>query len=357
MPRKSPKNVGLIGLGIIGARVAAGLRSEGFQVYVWNRTPKAAPNFLGSPAEVAEAADIIQIFVADSAALFSVIEAMGDALTPEHVVVCNATVGPEAVIEAARYVQSRGANFVDAPFTGSKLAAEKRELVYYLGGEEEVIKRVKPLLAASSKALVPIGEIGSAATIKIVTNMISAATAQTLAEALAIVQHAGLDPAVLGAALAQNACRSGVLDLKLPMMIAGEYEPHFSVKHMFKDVQLGVGLANWLDLEVPVTTVTAGLLFGALQKGWGDLDFSALYKAYASVIAEPVEAPALVVATPINESASAPPPARVVEEKLAKVVELPSAKSKAIPARRTREAGQPPLEGERIQPGEPGSRG
>ena len=340
MPRKSPKNVGLIGLGIIGSRVAAKLRSEGFQVYVWNRTAKAAPNFLGSPAEVAEAADIIQIFVADSGALFSVIEAMGDALTPDHVVVCSATVGPEAVIEAARYVQSRGAGFVDAPFTGSKLAAEKRELVYYLGGEEDVIKRVKPLLTASSKALVPIGEIGSAATIKIVTNMISAATTQTLAEALAIVQHAGLDPAVLGAAIAQNACRSGVVDLKLPMMIAGEYEPHFSVKHMLKDVQLGVSLANWLDLEVPVTTVTAGLLYGAVQKGWGDLDFSALYKAYAAALAEPAKAAALVV-----------------EEKLAKVVELPAAKATGKPARLTRAPGQRPLEGERIEPGEPGLRG
>ena len=352
MPRKSPKNDGLIGLGIIGSRVAVGLRSEGFQVYVWNRTPKAAPNFLGSPAEVAEAADIIQIFVADSGALFSVIEAMGDALTPDHVVVC-----PEAAIEAARYVQSRGAGFVDAPFTGSKLAAEKRELVYYLGGEEEVIKRVKPLLAASSKALVPIGEIGSAATIKIVTNMISAATTQTLAEALAIVQHAGLDPAMLGTAIAQNACRSGVVDLKLPMMIAGEYEPHFAVKHMLKDVQLGVSLANWLDLEVPVTTVTAGLLFGAVQKGWGDLDFSALHKAYASAVAEPAEEAALVVATPPNETPDAPPRARVVEEKLAKVVELPAAKAMGKPTRLTRATGQKPLEGERLEPGEPGARG
>ena len=106
MPRKSPKNVGLIGLGIIGSRVAVGLRSEGFQVYVWNRTPKAAPNFLGSPAEVAEAADIIQIFVADSGALFSVIEAMGDALTPDHVVVCSSTVGPEAAIERDRFTET-----------------------------------------------------------------------------------------------------------------------------------------------------------------------------------------------------------------------------------------------------------
>src|SRR5580704_17558435 len=120
MSRKARKNVGVIGFGIIGSRVAAGLRAAGYQVYVWNRSAKPAPNFLGSPAEVAEACEIIQIFVADAPALFDVIEAMGDALTPKHIVICSATVGPEAVLEAAKMVMDRGAKFLDAPFTGSK---------------------------------------------------------------------------------------------------------------------------------------------------------------------------------------------------------------------------------------------
>ena len=70
------------------------------------------------------------------------------------------------------------------------------------------------------------------------------------------------------------------MDLKLPKMIAGDYEPHFSLKHMFKDVQLGIHMANALDIEIPATTVTAGVMYGALNRGWGDLDFSALYKIY-----------------------------------------------------------------------------
>src|ERR1700748_2189608 len=104
MSRKVRKNVGVIGLGISGSGPAAGRRAGGYQVYVWNRSAKPAPNFLGSPAEVAESAEIIQIFVADAQALFDVIEAMGEAITPKHVIVCNATVGPEAVLEAAQLV-------------------------------------------------------------------------------------------------------------------------------------------------------------------------------------------------------------------------------------------------------------
>jgi 3-hydroxyisobutyrate dehydrogenase-like beta-hydroxyacid dehydrogenase len=282
MPRKSRKNVGLIGLGIIGVQVATGLRAAGFQVFVWNRSAKPAPNFLGSPVEVAEACEIIQIFVADGPALFDVIEAMADALTPKHIIICSSTVGPEAVLEAAKMVMDRGARFLDAPFTGSKTAAEKRQLVYYIGGDNATFLRAKPMLEASSKSIVQIGGIGHASTVKIVTNMISAVTIQTLAEALAIVQNAGLDPEVLGLAIEHNACRSAAIEAKLPKMIAGDYDPHFSLKHMFKDVQLGIHLANGLNIEIPATTVTAGVLYGAMNQGWSDLDFSALFKIYSA---------------------------------------------------------------------------
>src|SRR4051812_13695467 len=121
MPRKSRKNVGIIGLGIIGSRVATALRNGGFHVYVWNRTPRTAPNFLGSAAEVAEICDVLQIFVSDAHALFEVLDAMGENLSENHLVIVSGTVGPEATLEAAKLVEERGGKFLDAPFTGSKM--------------------------------------------------------------------------------------------------------------------------------------------------------------------------------------------------------------------------------------------
>jgi 3-hydroxyisobutyrate dehydrogenase-like beta-hydroxyacid dehydrogenase len=320
MPRKSRKNVGLIGLGIIGSRVATGLRGAGFHVFVWNRSPKAAPNFLGSPAEVAELCDIIQLFVSDAQAMFDVLDQMSASLTSRHVIICNATVGPEATIEAARLVEEKGARFLDAPFTGSRSAAERRDLVYYIGGDDATFLRARPVLEATSKAIVRIGEIGHAATVKVVTNMIAAVSTQTLGEALAIVQKAGLDPEVLAAALEHNACRSGTMDMKLPKMVMGDYEPHFSLKHMFKDVQMGIHIANALDIEIPVTTVTAGVMYGALNKGWGDLDFSALYKTY-----EPATKPA-------NGPAELPKPTVSADDLDPKELHYPETKV-AAPAR------------------------
>ena len=280
MARKSRKNVGIIGIGIIGARVAQALRAAGFNVFVWNRTAKPAPNFLGSPVEVAEICDVIQIFVADSQALFHVIDSFGGALTENHVIVCSSTVGPEATVEAARLVKSKGARFLDAPFTGSKLAAEKAQLVYYIGGEDATFKKAESTLKASSKAIVRCGEIGHAAVLKVATNMITAVTTQTLAEALALVTKAGLSPETFAAAIENNACRSGATDMKLPKMVAADYDPHFSLKHMFKDVQLAIHMANALDIEVPATTVTAGVMYGALNHGWADLDFASIFKLY-----------------------------------------------------------------------------
>jgi 3-hydroxyisobutyrate dehydrogenase-like beta-hydroxyacid dehydrogenase len=290
MPRKSRKNVGLIGLGIIGSRVAAGLRASGYHVFVWNRNPRPVPNFLGSPIEVVEMCEVIQLFVADGQAVFQTIEAFADALTEKHVVINCATIGPEATLEAARMVQSRGAAFLDAPFTGSKGAAEKSQLVYYVGGESSVFERVKPVLEATSRAIVHCGKIGDAAVLKVATNMITAVTTQTLAEALAIVRKRGIAPEAFGAALQQNACKSGVIDLKLPKMLTGDFSPHFSVKHMFKDVQLAIQLANSMDLEIPATAAAAGVLFGGMNKGWGDMDFASVFKQFSdNDPAEPVK--------------------------------------------------------------------
>jgi len=280
MARKLKLNAGVIGLGIIGSRIAANLRTAGFQVYVWNRSPKPAPNFLASPAEVAGLCEVIQLVVADSTALFETINAMGSALTPKHTVICSATVGSEATLEAARMVEGYGGKFLDAPFTGSKEAAEKGQLIYYIGGSDDVFRRAEPVLKASGKAIVRIGEIGQAATVKIATNMIAAAVTQTLVEACAIVQRSGVDLNVLTKALEQHGVRSGLLDAKLPKIIARDYDTHFSVKHMFKDVQLAIQAANNFDIDIPATTATAGVLYASINNGWADLDYTAIAKFY-----------------------------------------------------------------------------
>ena len=306
MARKSKLNAGVIGLGIIGSRIADNLRKAGFQVFVWNRTPKPAPNFLASPAEVAGICDVVQIVVADSVALSSILEAMKGVLTSRHTIICSATVGARATLEAAQMVEAAGAQFLDAPFTGSKGAAEKGELVYYIGGTGDAFRRAEPVLKATSKAIVKIGATGEAATIKIATNMLAAVTVQTLVEACALIARSGIDPAVLLRALEHHGVRSGLSDMKLPKIVAGDFDTNFSVKHMFKDVQLAIQEANRHDIDIPATTATAGSLYNAIHQGWADLDFAALAKFYDLAKPAPPAEPTPLV--PVSLAPTEPPP-------------------------------------------------
>ena len=273
-------NAGVIGLGIIGSRVAAHLRTAGFAVSVWNRTPKTEPNFLGSPAAVASAADVIQLFVADPQAVYEVIEAMGEGLSSRHTVVCSATIGRDATLEAAKRVRERGARFLDAPFTGTKSAAEKGQLVYYIGDDDDSLAIARPVLEAACKAIVPIGKVGEAALVKVVTNVMAASAIETLVEVLALLKAAGLPPEILAPALENHGIRSGLIDLKLPALLQGDFEPQFALKHMLKDMRFGLDLATELKLDLPVARATTDALCDADAQGFGDLDFAALIKRY-----------------------------------------------------------------------------
>ena len=186
------KNVGVIGLGIIGRALAANLRRKGLSVYVWNRSPRPIPNFVGSPAELASLCDYIHIFVSDDEALLQTVEQLSADLAPRHIVLAHSTVAPDSMRAAAEIVERRGARFVEASFTGSKAAAEKGELVYYVGGTDAALGEARPILEASSKEIVKIGAVGQASAIKIATNMITAASVQAAAEALTLVQALGV---------------------------------------------------------------------------------------------------------------------------------------------------------------------
>ncbi len=280
MEKSQKTSVGVIGLGIIGSRIAAALRRDGHSVFVWNRSPRAEPNFLSSAREVAESADLLQLFVRDGEALLEVIRSMGTALGESHVVMNHATVGPAETLEAARLVGERGASFLDAPFTGSRDAATEGQLVYYIGGEESVLERAMPVLKVSAKAILQMGPVGAATYVKVATNMISAAEIGVLSEALALLARGGVPLPRLMEALQHNVANSGAISAKLPLMLSGDFTPRFSTKNMLKDLQIALRSVEGKGIDLPVTSATAGALMGAVQAGWGEDDFASLARHY-----------------------------------------------------------------------------
>ena len=307
------KNIGIIGLGIIGRGVTANLRQKGFQVFVWNRTPRPVPNFVGSPAELAEMCDYLQIFVSDDDALVQTVQQLSGALAPRHVVIAHSTVAPNSMRNASKTVERRGARFVEAPFTGSKTAAEKGELVYYLAGTDAAVQEARPILEASSKEIIEIGEVGQATAIKIATNMITAASVQAAAEALGLVRALGLPLKKFLEAMRGNASHSTTLAMKMSKIVEGNFEPHFSIKHMLKDMQIAnqLGLSHYLELGV--TAAARDRLVEQVQQGHGEEDYSAVARKYlpdsGSATPEEVESGAQNVEAHAGEFVLAPEPA------------------------------------------------
>ncbi|TDU80919.1 3-hydroxyisobutyrate dehydrogenase [Prosthecobacter fusiformis] len=273
-----PSSIGILGLGIIGSRVAENLRQAGHSVHVWSHTARDVPGAQPSPRAVAGAAKVIQIFVRDSEALLKTIRDMQPALTPDHVIINHATVSKAATLEAAALCTESGAGFLDAPFTGSKMAAQNAKLVYYIGGSSEVLERVRPILEVSSTKILPLGEIGDAMVLKIVTNLVTAITVKALAEAAAITQSQGIPLPHLLTALENNANYSGLIGMKLPSIIKDDFEAHFSLRNMLKDADFARALAAEGGLPTPALDCTAEAMRTGVSHGQGDLDFSVIGK-------------------------------------------------------------------------------
>ncbi len=271
------KTIGVIGLGIIGGTWAKHYHAAGVLAGAWNRTPQPEfPQWKPTPEAVASAADVVQIVVADPPAVESILTRILPALGPGKVVVQSSTIDPASSTRFLNLVTARGARYLEAPFTGSKPAAEAKQTVYYLGGDAALIAELEPLLSLVSATRFHIGSNEQAATLKLAMNLNISAQMQGLCEALALVRRAGIGDDTFFGALGKNVSYSGVTKLKEPKLRAGDYAPQFSVKHMHKDMRLASTMAG--DQKLPVLAAVRERLAAAEKAGWADEDFSAVMK-------------------------------------------------------------------------------
>ena len=269
--------IGVLGLGIIGGVWARHYHTAGVLAGAWNRT--AQPDFPGwqpTPEAVAAVADVVQIVVADPAAVEDVLARILPVLGPGKVVVQSSTIDAESSARFAALVAGRGARYLAALFTGSKPAAEQRQTIFYLGGDAALIAELEPLLALVSAHRFTIGTNEQACTLKLAMNLNIAAQMQALGEALTLARRAGVTDDVFFAAMAKNAGCSGLTKLKEPKLRARDFSPQFSVKHMHKDMRLASSAAACADF--PVLGAVREALKLAEERGLGDEDFSALIK-------------------------------------------------------------------------------
>jgi 3-hydroxyisobutyrate dehydrogenase-like beta-hydroxyacid dehydrogenase len=198
------------------------------------------------------------------------------ALQSGQIVAQTSTVSATWTMRFAEQVHGRGASYLDCPFTGSKPAAEQRQTVFYVGGDKTVLDRARSILTALSKAILHVGGIGAASSLKLAMNVNIALVGQALCESLALARRAGIDDATFFDALKLNASRSGIADLKEPKLRSRDWSPQFSVKHMAKDLRLALETAGNLPLSQARKVLQA--YEEGLAQGWGDEDFAGLMR-------------------------------------------------------------------------------
>jgi len=278
--------VGLIGLGLMGGPMGQNLLRAGFTLVVWNRTKAKADDLVregaklaADPGAVAGEADVLITIVSDPAALEEVLfGARGaiEALRPGSTLVDSSTVSPELARQIAAACAEHGVDFLDAPVTGGTWGAKKGELVFMIGGKAEVLERVRPVLEAVGKKFLLLGPSGAGQTVKLGMNLLLALQVDAFAEALALVTAGGVPAEKLIEVLQSSMARSGVLDVKAPMMVKGEFPASFPLRLMHKDVRLALELARNKGVTLPCGTAAYATYSAVMNSSLDDPDFSAV---------------------------------------------------------------------------------
>ncbi|HYX69897.1 MAG TPA: NAD(P)-dependent oxidoreductase [Terriglobales bacterium] len=272
--------VAFLGLGIMGCPMAENLAKAGHEVTAWNRTPGktvAGARLAATPREAAEGAEVAWICVSDTAAVEQVLfgaDGLEGALREGMIVADSSTILPAATQQFAERVRARGADFVDAPITGSKVGAESAQLIFIVGGREESVARLEPLFAAMGKKFVHVGESGLGEAAKLAMNLMIALTYEGFGEGITLASKLGVPAEKLIELVQASMVRSGVVDYKAPFVLKRDFSPNFPLRLMHKDIHLMLEAAREARVKLPALETVDEIYEVAEEEGHRDLDYA-----------------------------------------------------------------------------------
>jgi len=281
------QRVALLGLGTMGAGMAANWLAKGFTLSVFNRTAAKAQALASkgaraasTPREAAAGADFIFAMVADDAASRSVWLGDDGALAGAKrgaIAVESSTITADWARELAAHARAKGLGFLDAPVGGSRDAAQAGALRFFIGGEEAAFEAARPALSAVGTSLDRLGPVGAGATWKLINNQLIAAQTAALAEALDVAAKAGFAPEQVSALILAGAAASPIVKAKLPRMLDHDYDKtDFALYLMLKDARYATALAGSLGAEAGMISSSVEAFARAEAKGLGAKDFAAV---------------------------------------------------------------------------------
>jgi 2-hydroxy-3-oxopropionate reductase len=280
--------IGFIGLGIMGAPMAAHLAAAGHQVTGYARKPEAARRLadaggtaVGSTAEAVAGAEVVITMLPDYPDVEEVVLGEGGVLAGAEdglLYVDMSTIRPETSIEIARRGADAGVRVLDAPVSGGQAGAENAALSIMVGGPAEDFAAAKPLFDVLGGTVVHVGPHGAGQTVKAANQLVVAGTYALVSEAIVLLEASGVDARAGMDVLAGGLAASRILDQKRDSMLAREFRPGFRIDLHHKDMGIAIDAARRAGVALPVTGLTAQLVAAARAMGLGDLDHSALLR-------------------------------------------------------------------------------
>ncbi len=276
-------NVALLGTGIMGVGMTRNLARAGMSVRVWNRTrEKAVPladvaTVCDTVPEAVEGADVVITMLYDADSVAETMESARGHLRDDAIWVQQSTVGVPGADRLAALAADLGVTFVDAPVLGTRKPAEDGMLVVLASGPDEARPTIAPVFDAIGSRTMWVGEAGAGSRLKLVANAWVATVLEGIAESLAFARDLDLDPALFLEAVAGGAMDAPYVQLKGKNMLAGEYEPAFTLAGVLKDVDLILEAAEGLGTDLALIPGARAHLARAVDAGHGHLDMAATY--------------------------------------------------------------------------------
>lgn len=280
------ENVAILGLGTMGAGMAANLLKAGFALSVYNRTKAKAQALTGSgarlaatPAEAVKGASVIISMLSDDTASRNVWLGKDGALEAAEkgaTLIESSTVSPAWISELAGLAAQHGLDLLDAPVTGSRIQAEAGQLLFLVGGNEAALERAASALQAMSKEIVHLGPVGSGAKMKLINNFLCGVQVASLAEGLTWIERSGLDRDKALSILKAGAPGSPLLGAISTRMVNQAYTVNFLLKLMNKDLLYAQNEAAQCDVDLKTAEVARSLFEAAIAKGFGDEDMASV---------------------------------------------------------------------------------
>ena len=290
---QTPSRVGFVGLGTMGQALALRLVANGIPLVVYNRSPERVRPLeekgalvAGTPREAARKASAGVVFVAttDGKTQRRVIlgrSGVARGLPAGGVVVGLGTIAPEESRSLGKAVAARGLRYVEAPMGGSAEQAANGQVAFYVGGEEEDVARVVPLLEKMGRRTFPLGPVGRASAMKLALNALTVGYIALAGEALALGERHGLTREQQLEVFLDGAGRSVMLERKKGSILARNYPSAFGLPLALKDEKLIVSTARKAGLSLGMSQASLRLLKQALSQGRGKEDFAAVVEVHS----------------------------------------------------------------------------